>query len=123
MNRAVRIIDNAKTASHSDPIFFKYKILKLNDLTDFNQATSMYKYTKNLLPSSFNDTFKTLGNFERDLNYRIDILNTASLGIFKKSLLEMLSDAYIPKCNKPSCYSCKILVDYCTCLILFCFTY
>ena len=130
--RAVRIIDNAKTASHSDPIFFKYKILKLNDLTDFNQATFMYKYTKNLLPSSFNDTFKKLGNFERSLNYQIDILNTGSLeylpsyallkiwnnlpldlkrstslGIFKKSLLAMLSDAYISKCNKPSCYSCK----------------
>ena len=50
MYRAVRIIDNAKTASHSDPILFKYKILKLNDLTDYNQATFMYKYTKNLLP-------------------------------------------------------------------------
>ena len=25
--------DNAKTASQSDPFFFKYKILKLNDLT------------------------------------------------------------------------------------------
>ena len=63
--RAVRIIDNAKTASLSDPIFFKYKILKLNDLTDFNQATFMYKYTENLLPSSFNNTFKKLENFER----------------------------------------------------------
>ena len=30
---AVRIIDKAKTASHTDPLFFKYKILKLNDLT------------------------------------------------------------------------------------------
>ena len=39
----------------------------------------MYKYTKNLLPSSFNNTFKKLGNFERSLNYQIDILNTGSL--------------------------------------------
>ena len=43
MYRAVRIIDNAKTASHSDPIFFKKKIFKLNDLNDFNQATFIYK--------------------------------------------------------------------------------
>ena len=80
----------------------------------------MYKYTKNLLPSSFNNTFQNLGNLERSLNYQIDILNTgsleylpsyallkiwnklpidlkrsASLGIFKKSLFKMLSDAYI----------------------------
>ena len=72
----------------------------------------MYKYTKNLLPSSFNNTFQNLGNLERSLNYQIDILNTgsleylpsyallkiwnklpidlkrsASLGIFKKSYL------------------------------------
>ena len=39
---AVRIIDKAKTALHSDPLFFKYNILKLNDLTDFTQATCMY---------------------------------------------------------------------------------
>ena len=30
--------NNAKTASHTDPFFFKYKILKLNDLTECNQA-------------------------------------------------------------------------------------
>ena len=49
--RAVRIIENAKTDSHTNPLFFKYKILKLNDLTDFNQTTFVYNYTKNLLPS------------------------------------------------------------------------
>ena len=76
----------------------------------------MYRYTKNLLPYSFNDNFKKLGNLERSLNYQIDILNTgsleylpsyalikiwnklpldlkrsASLGILKKSLFKMLS--------------------------------
>jgi len=55
--RAVGIIFYAKTASHTDPLFFKNKILQLNDLIEFNQATFMYKYMKNLLPSSFNNTF------------------------------------------------------------------
>ena len=32
-----------------------------------NQATFKYKYTKNLLPSLFNNTFKKLGNFGRSL--------------------------------------------------------
>ena len=77
--RAVRIIENAKTDSHTDPLFFKYKILKLNDFTEFNQATFIYKYTRNLLPSSFNNTFKKLGNFGRYLHYQIDIINTGSL--------------------------------------------
>ena len=132
LKSAVRIIENARTASHTDPLFFKFKILKLIDLTKFYQATCMCKYMKNPLPSSFNNTLKKLGNLERSLNYQIDILNTgsvdylpsyallkiwnklpldlkrsASLGIFKKSLFKMFSDAYISKCNKPFCYSCK----------------
>ena len=62
--RSVRIIENAKIALHTDPLLFTYKILKLNYLTEFNQATFMSKYTKNLLPSLFNNIFKKFGNFE-----------------------------------------------------------
>ena len=36
-------------------------------LTEFNQATFMYKHEKPST-SSFNNTFKKLGNFERSLN-------------------------------------------------------
>ena len=54
----LELLKMKKAVSHTDPLFFKYKILKSNDLTEFNQATFMYKYTKNLLPSSFNNTFK-----------------------------------------------------------------
>ena len=50
--RAIRLIDNSKATSHSDPVFLKYKILKINnDLVDFNQAIFMYKYTNKLLPA------------------------------------------------------------------------
>ena len=41
--RSIRLIDNSKATSHSDPLFLKYKILKINDLVDFNQAIFMYK--------------------------------------------------------------------------------
>ena len=40
-------------------------------------------------------------------NLPLDLKRSALLGIFKKGLFEMLSDAYISKCNKPSSYSCK----------------
>ena len=36
--RAIKLINNSKAMSHSDPLFLKYKILKINDLEDFNQA-------------------------------------------------------------------------------------
>ena len=50
--RMVKLVENAKPVSHSYPFFLKYRILKLNDMTDFNQATFMYKYMNNLLPLS-----------------------------------------------------------------------
>ena len=31
--RAIRLIDNSKVTSHSDPLFLKYKILKIDDLS------------------------------------------------------------------------------------------
>ena len=39
-------------------------------------------------------------------NLPLDSKRSAWLGIFRKSL-EILSDAYISMCNKPSCYSLK----------------
>ena len=51
--RAIR----SKATSHSDPLFLKYKILKINDLVDFNQAIFMYKYTHKLVPASFENIF------------------------------------------------------------------
>ena len=47
----------------------KYRILKVNDLVGFNQAIFMFKYTHKLLPASFENIFKKLGNLERSLNY------------------------------------------------------
>jgi hypothetical protein len=130
--RAIRLIDNSKATSHSDPLFLKYKILKINDLVDFNQAIFMYKYTHKLLPASFENIFKKLGNFERSLNYQLDILKMCSLqylpsssllkmwnnlpldlkrsnslSIFKNRLLNSLFENYRTMCYKPNCYSCK----------------
>ena len=72
--RAIRLTDNSKAMFYSDPNFLKYKILKVNKLVFFNQAIFVYKYTNKLLPSSFENIFKKLGNFERYLYYQIDIL-------------------------------------------------
>ena len=58
--RSIRLIDNSKATSHSDPLFLKYQILKINDLVDFNQAIFMYKYTHELLTASFKNIFKKL---------------------------------------------------------------
>jgi len=62
--QAIRLINNSKVTSHNDPLFLKYKILKINDLVDFNQVIFLYKHTHKLLPASFENIFKKLGNFE-----------------------------------------------------------
>ena len=92
----------------------------------------MYKYTNKLLPTSFENIFKQLGNFERSLNYQIDILKmnslqclpsssllkiwnnlhldlkrSNSLSIFRNRLLNSFFENYITMCYKPNCYSCK----------------
>ena len=128
----MRLIDNSKATSDSDPLFLKYKILKINDLVDFNQAIFMNKYTHKLLSASFENIFKKLGNFKRSLNYQLDILKMCSLqylpsssllkmwnnlpldlkrsnslSIFKNRLLNSLFENYITMCHKSNCYSCK----------------
>ena len=130
--RAVRLIDNSKSMSHSDPIFLKYNILKINDMVDFNQAMFMFKYTNGLLPDSFENMFNKLGNFDRSLSYQVDLLNFSSLqtfpsytllkiwnnlplelkrstsiNLFKNKIKKALFEKYLLKCNRPNCFSCK----------------
>ena len=38
---AIRLIDNSKATSHSDPLFLKYKILKINDLLSVSLALGL----------------------------------------------------------------------------------
>ena len=87
----------------------------------------MYKYIHKLLPASFENIFKKLGNLERSLNYQLNILKMCSLqylssssllkmwnnlpldlkSTFKNRLLNSLFENYRTMCHKPNCYSCK----------------
>jgi len=130
--KAIRYIENAKYNSHSDPLFYKYNILKFEDLKVYNQAVFMYKYTYNQLPTSFNNFFTKLRNFDRAYNYflentankmmhsfpsyalpklwnglPLDLKRSSSLNIFKKNLLKTLIYKYNVKCEIINCYSCR----------------
>ena len=71
--RAVRYIHNAKNLAHCDPLFHKYNILKIKDLCDLSQAIFMFKLTHNLLPSSFGNFIPKLQNFDRTMNFKVEI--------------------------------------------------
>ena len=47
--RDVRLIDNSKIVTHNDSIWY-YKILKINDMVDFNPTMLMFKHTNGLIP-------------------------------------------------------------------------
>ena len=55
--RAVRIISLSKYNSHTNPLFKKLNLLKLNDLFELNVLKLYYKYKKNNLPFYISNMF------------------------------------------------------------------
>jgi hypothetical protein len=51
--RAVRIISKSKQNSHSDPLFKRYSILKVNDILKLQEWKFYYKYKNLVLPQYF----------------------------------------------------------------------
>jgi Reverse transcriptase (RNA-dependent DNA polymerase) len=55
--RAIRVIARVPPRSHTDPLFIKYKILKIDQINILQISEFMYKYTYRLLPQAFNNYF------------------------------------------------------------------
>ena len=55
--RAVRIITKTGFLAHTTPLFAELRVLKFNDLYNFNLGKFMYKYKRGLLPTNFKDLF------------------------------------------------------------------
>ena len=130
--RACRYIDNAKYNSHTDKIFMKYNILKLDDLVNLNHACFMYKLVNNILPPSFNNLFEKLNNYDRTLSFKTLIINKnslksfpsftlikywnelslnlkrcSSLNVLRSKLKRKFFGKYDTVCRKSNCYSCR----------------
>ena len=60
--RALRIIDKKPYNSHTNPLFYKYSILKLNDLYTFRCSLLYHKSLRNGLPTYFSSLLKTNEN-------------------------------------------------------------
>ena len=130
----MRCIVNSKYNAHTDPIFLKLGVHKFNDLLNINQACFVHKFVNDKLPSSFNNFFDKLPNFERNLSiclpkirnnqlkffpsYILPFLwnslpletkRITSVSKFKKTYAQSLLTNYNTTCNKVNCYSCKDL--------------
>ena len=84
--RAVRSIVCAKPAAHTDPIFKKLNILKVEDLISLNQTLFIHKYRAGRLPSSFNNFFSNIISNststtikDSDFNFKHNIINQDNL--------------------------------------------
>lgn len=55
--KAIRIVCGAKFRAPTTPLFFRSKILPLEDLIHFNSLKFMYDFTNGFLPDSFNNTW------------------------------------------------------------------
>jgi len=56
--RAIRLVHNSAYNSHTDPLFKSSKIMKIDDLYEFQAALFMFDYAMHILPTSFESMFK-----------------------------------------------------------------
>jgi hypothetical protein len=72
---AIRLINDAKYNSHTEPLFKSNKILPLPDLVSFFKIQFMQRFSQKFLPVSFNDVWvrndvRTVGDNEIQLRNR-----------------------------------------------------
>ena len=60
--KSLRIITKSSYLSHSEPMFYRLKTLKIQDIHTLQTGIFMYKYTHKQLPSLFNDFFNLNSN-------------------------------------------------------------
>ena len=131
--KCVRNVMAKGPISHTDPMFSKLKILKLDDLFKYNCSTFMHKCNNGLLPESFDNFFLPFANPNRNNDYIIekyknkfltqfptyfltriwnsnkrDLKWTESHKLFKKELYGDLISLYpmTINCREKNCKSC-----------------
>ena len=130
--KAVRYISNAKKLSHTSNLFSLHKILKIHDLTKYNEIMFMHNFAHKKLPASFNNHFKKLTSFERTLGIQLEKVNKTRLklfpsysmpkswnnlslelkrepsaNVFKKRYKNSILESYLSTCTKTNCLSCR----------------
>jgi len=63
--RVIRLINNARYNSHTDPLFRTSHLMKLTDIFEYQAALFVFDFKSNKLPVSFNDIF----TFNRNMSH------------------------------------------------------
>ena len=84
--KAIRLIARAYYRAHTDPLFLRFKLLKIQDLITLERALQVFSFRQNRLPSSFRRTyFENITN--KELTRRNDPLYMKSPKLNNKHLL------------------------------------
>ena len=92
--KAIRHVANVGYRAHTEPIFSNLEILKFGDLHKYNILNFMHKFSRNLLPASFNGTF-TLARETEDVNIRDSFYNY-QINVPTKKMLECFPSVTFP---------------------------
>ena len=76
--KIIRIMTFSKFDAHTNPIFHKLKLLKINEIIKLYIAIFMYQYVQGMLPNAF-DSFFTTTNSMHDYSTRLALKSTFHL--------------------------------------------
>ena len=93
--RAIRIINGKNYNSHTDPLFKKSGILKIDDQFEFEVLLFIYDYLNNKLPSSFQGKFKY--NHEMRASYQTRQSNLLYIPLSKSIFTSRLPVVTYPR--------------------------
>ena len=135
--RAVRSLDRAKYASHTNLIFKNNNLLKVSDLINLNQCLLLHKFRAKRLPQTFSTFFVPMSSdtqhiSDSDYNYHHNQINQTHLCYFphyqavkswnctpinikcegeeeqfKYAFIKYKLSNYETECFKRNCYSCR----------------
>ena len=134
--RAIRLISGASYSDHTDPLFNRNKILKLNDLINLERSIHVHKYTHGKLPIAFYTNYleqvdsESMSRRGDPLCYKLprvpknlsrspvvqivkawnslphSIKIISEPTLFKQAIVDVYVSGYNDICSKKNCYSC-----------------
>ena len=83
--RAIRIISGANRLAHTNKLFYDLKLLKLNDMVEYQTLKIMYRAFNNNLPKNIQDMFVQ----NTDVNYSVRQKNNFKTKYVRTTLKSM----------------------------------
>ena len=133
--KALRVLTRSLYNAHTDPLFKKHKILKVNDLIQLNQSIFVRQFKNGKLPDSFTGFFDDIPfndqksrdddyNLQRQSNIdllhfpssqiirkwnqnHISLKSEAEVETFKEDFIKKKLNSYDDECSKQNCHACR----------------